>query len=67
MENKRKRKKILIAKILTVTSLLLFITLFSIVIWQTVKINNLNNDINKINEEYQSETEVKEWTEQLLL
>lgn len=60
MENKRKRKKILIAKILTVTSLLLFITLFSIVIWQTVKINNLNNDINKINEEYQSETEVKE-------
>ncbi len=60
MENKRKRKKILIAKILTVTSLLLFLTLFSIVIWQTVKINNLNNDINKINEEYQSETEVKE-------
>lgn len=60
MENKRKRKKILIAKILTVTSLLLFITLFSIVIWQTVKINNLNNDINKIDEEYQSETEVKE-------
>lgn len=64
MENKRKAKKILIAKILTVSAVLLFIALFCIIIWQTVEISRLNGEISKLNETYQSETEAKEWAEQ---
>lgn len=64
MENKRRAKKILIAKILTVSAILLFIALFCIIIWQTVEISRLNSEISKLNETYQSETEAKEWAEQ---
>ena len=64
MENKRRAKKILIAKILTVSAVLLFIALFCIIIWQTVEISRLNSEISKLNETYQSETEAKEWVEQ---
>lgn len=60
MENKRKKKKLLIAKILTISALLVFVIVFCIIIWQTVKINNLNKDINHVNKTYQSQTEVKE-------
>lgn len=64
MENKRRAKKVLIAKILTVSAVLLFITLFCIIIWQTVEISRLNSEISNLNETYQSETEAKEWAEQ---
>lgn len=64
MENKRRAKKVLIAKILTVSAVLLFITLFCIIIWQTVEISRLNGEISNLNETYQSETEAKEWAEQ---
>ncbi len=64
MENKRRAKKVLIAKILTVSAVLLFIALFCIIIWQTVEISRLNGEISKLNETYQSETEAKEWAEQ---
>lgn len=60
MENKRKKKKLLIAKILTISALLVFVIVFCIIIWQTIKINNLNKDINHVNKTYQSQTEVKE-------
>ncbi len=64
MENKRRAKKVLIAKILTVSAVLLFIALFCIIIWQTVEISRLNGEISNLNETYQSETEAKEWAEQ---
>lgn len=64
MENKRRAKKVLIAKILTVSAVLLFIALFCIIIWQTVEISRLNSEISDLNETYQSETEAKEWAEQ---
>ncbi len=64
MENKRRAKKVLIAKILTVSAVLLFIALFCIIIWQTVEISRLNSEISNLNETYQSETEAKEWAEQ---
>lgn len=64
MENKRRAKKVLIAKILTVSAVLLFIALLCIIIWQTVEISRLNGEISNLNETYQSETEAKEWAEQ---
>ena len=54
----------LIAKILTVSAVLLFIALFCIIIWQTVEISRLNGEISKLNETYQSEKAEKEWAEQ---
>ena len=58
MENlrKRKSKKTLITKILILLAFALIISLFCVVIAQTVKINNLNKKISDLNETYQSET-----------
>lgn len=58
MENlrKRKSKKTLITKILILLAFVLIISLFGVVIAQTVKINNLNQKIINSNETYQSQT-----------
>lgn len=56
MENKRKMsKKLLITKILISLSALLFVALFIVVIVQSVKIANLSKELEKTNENFQSE------------
>ena len=64
MTNKGKKKKILIAKILTTFTFVLFVVLLGIIIWQTVEINSLNNQIEKLNETYQSQAEATKWAQQ---
>ena len=56
MENgkKKSKKKMLVAKIIIILSTLLLISLFCVVIAQTVKVNNLSDELDKQNRTYQS-------------
>lgn len=63
MENKRRKKK-LILKIAIIIALALMFALFCVVIAQTVRISKLNNEIEKINQTYHSQTTEEEWKEQ---
>ena len=58
MENtkKKSKKKLLIAKIVIVLSIVLLISLFCVVIAQTVKVNRLSEELEKQNQTYKSTT-----------
>ena len=58
MENlrKRKSKKTLIAKISILVAFALIISLFGVVIAQSVRIAKLNNEFEKTKNSYQAET-----------
>ncbi len=52
-----RKKALLIIKLSIVLAIALLVVLFSIIIAQTVKINNLQNEIDATNQTYQSQVE----------
>ena len=52
-----RKKALLIIKLSIVLAIALLVVLFSIIIAQTVEINNLQNEIDTTNQTYQSQVE----------